>query len=159
MLLLPNLPSGHSIFCDDIRYEVNGTRSLVGVYGDAINIASNQPVILPKLCIDITLRIDQKMLPRTMGLLVIFETEDFVETELAKAEFEFPEMEADSSVANPFVNRDGLAIAQLSAQMQAMNIVISENGRIKVRGVDGDDLIALGSLGVKLIPHEPGNSA
>lgn len=149
MLILPSLPSGHSIFCEDIRQEVSGTRSLIGVYGDGIMIVSDQPVVIPKLCIDITLRVDRMLASRKMGLRVIFETEDFVESELASTEFEIPGAPEDNNLDSPFAEKDGFVCGQLSSQMQMANVPIATNGRIKVRGVDGGNLIALGSLGVK----------
>jgi hypothetical protein len=132
---------------------MSGTRSFIGVFGDSITIMSDQPIILPKLCIDITLQVNPKPSPRMLGLHVIFETEDFIETDLATTEFELPVSQSGANSANPFAKKDGFVCGQLSSQMQMANIPIAANGRIKVRGVDGDDLIALGSLGVKLLPQ------
>ena len=39
-----------TIFCDDIRYEVGGKLSLIGVYSGGL-LVNKFPVILPKLCV------------------------------------------------------------------------------------------------------------
>lgn len=43
----------YSIFCDDIRYEVNNKSSYMGVFGNLMYLPSF-PAVLPKLCIAIT---------------------------------------------------------------------------------------------------------
>lgn len=43
--------TGYSIFCDDIRHEVQGTVSYIGVYGPQMNIAATFPIVLPKFAI------------------------------------------------------------------------------------------------------------
>lgn len=40
----------HSVFCDDIRQEVGGKLTLVGVYSGAL-LVPTFPTVLPKLCI------------------------------------------------------------------------------------------------------------
>ncbi len=42
---------GMSIFCDDIRQEVAGKLSLIGVYGPDMVMAGAFPMVYPKLCI------------------------------------------------------------------------------------------------------------
>lgn len=41
----------HSLYCDDVRMEVGGKMSFVGVYQGQLIIHHNGPVTLPKLCI------------------------------------------------------------------------------------------------------------
>src|SRR5260221_12989855 len=51
-------PTGFTIFCDDIREEVNGKVSLIGCYGADLRILGNQfPILLPKLGFHITVRV------------------------------------------------------------------------------------------------------
>jgi len=40
----------HAIYCDDIRYEIGGKISLVGMYR-ATMLVPEVPVVLPKLCV------------------------------------------------------------------------------------------------------------
>lgn len=41
---------GYSIFCDDIRNEINGKLTFVGCYNGAMFVSGEFPVMLPKLC-------------------------------------------------------------------------------------------------------------
>src|SRR5262245_26134847 len=41
--------NGYTLFCDDIRLEVNGKYTLVGVYGADLIVSASLPLILPKL--------------------------------------------------------------------------------------------------------------
>lgn len=42
----------HTIFCDDIRHEINGKVSYIGVYSESL-LAPVFPITLPKLCISL----------------------------------------------------------------------------------------------------------
>ena len=44
-------PSGYTIFCDDIREEIGGKISLIGVYQYKKISSATFPVVIPKLCI------------------------------------------------------------------------------------------------------------
>jgi hypothetical protein len=48
----------HSLYCDDVRNEVGGKTTLVGVYESELNVSAtdsnNLPVSLPRLCITVT---------------------------------------------------------------------------------------------------------
>ena len=46
---MPNLRRGTAIFCDDIRQEVGGKLSLMGVYHGEMIIGAPAPLALPKL--------------------------------------------------------------------------------------------------------------
>src|SRR5437763_16850721 len=47
-------PWGFSVFCDDLRQEVDGKRTLVGAYMAAMNVTGTLPASLPKLAIAVT---------------------------------------------------------------------------------------------------------
>jgi hypothetical protein len=90
MLILPTNPSGFSIFCDDIRYEMSGKQTYIGVYDGSMRIASSAPATIPQLCVLTNMRFDQENLPRTVTLKIIFEDENFVEQEIASMETNLP---------------------------------------------------------------------
>jgi hypothetical protein len=46
----PLLPSGRTIFCDDIRDETWGKYSLMGIYDGQMSVLTGIPVTLPKFC-------------------------------------------------------------------------------------------------------------
>jgi len=46
-----------SIFCDDVRYELNGKVSLMGIYNDQMFVP-DFPITLPKVCAHFDLRVN-----------------------------------------------------------------------------------------------------
>lgn len=46
-------PFGHTIFCDDIRHEVSGKVSLIGVYAGVMLLTVDFPIVLPRLALRI----------------------------------------------------------------------------------------------------------
>ena len=45
----------HAIFCDDVRHEVGGKLSLMGIYQGSMNLTvQTLPVVLPRICAVIT---------------------------------------------------------------------------------------------------------
>ncbi|MGZ7132609.1 MAG: hypothetical protein ACXVH6_04450 [Halobacteriota archaeon] len=47
----------HSIYCDDVRNEVGGKTTLVGIYDSQMNVSADKdqlPIAIPKLCIAVT---------------------------------------------------------------------------------------------------------
>lgn len=65
----------HCYFCDDIRFELGGKVSLVGVYGGAMNVypppPAGQSFALPKLCIaaEVVTAVDEPF--RTLSIAVV----------------------------------------------------------------------------------------
>ncbi len=57
MIDIVSKPYGVTIFCDDIREELGGKFTYVGVYSNELQIVSKAPVILPKLCVSVRLLI------------------------------------------------------------------------------------------------------
>lgn len=48
---MPREPYGHCLFCDDIRDEIGGKTSYMGVYDNNLRVTGNGFVLLPKLAI------------------------------------------------------------------------------------------------------------
>lgn len=42
-------PYGITLFCDDIRHEINGKTTMVGVYSSNLVLPNNEPALLPSL--------------------------------------------------------------------------------------------------------------
>jgi hypothetical protein len=42
---------GHVVFCDDVRREIDGKLTLVGVYSSNLTVFGGFPAVLPKLCV------------------------------------------------------------------------------------------------------------
>lgn len=53
-------PTGIAIFCDDIREEVGGKTSYMGVYNGEMIIPTEAPTVLPKFCVSVHVRLTEK---------------------------------------------------------------------------------------------------
>ena len=52
---MPEPRAFHCLFCDDIRHEIGGKISLIGIYNQDIVFNASPPVTWPKLCIHLTI--------------------------------------------------------------------------------------------------------
>lgn len=59
-----------TIFCDDIRHEINGKMSLMGMYGDVMYLP-DFPITIPKICAFFELRIPPDLKNGTDATLTI----------------------------------------------------------------------------------------
>ncbi|MDQ6435531.1 hypothetical protein RB623_15850 [Mesorhizobium sp. LHD-90] len=70
-------PYGVTIFCDDIRSEIGGKHTLVGVYGSNLIIKKAKPAILPLISVAATIVIPNEFKATTMIYrLKRYKTED-----------------------------------------------------------------------------------
>lgn len=142
MIVYPSLPSGHTIFCDDVRQEVSGKQTLVGTYGAAMYVAEF-PAILPQICCVICYR----EAPDSIGnvaIRVIHEVND-EETVMAEIAFDIPEgTKPPAEMEGPFIMRVGNFVVQLSP------FSIEGPGLLKVRAFRDGDEIRLGALKIDL---------
>lgn len=74
----------HTIFCDDIRQEVNGKVSYIGVYADAL-LASRFPITLPKLCLALKVTTPAEGPFRSLKVRVLRDDEILADVEVGKA--------------------------------------------------------------------------
>ena len=152
MIILPSTPSGITIFCDDIRHEVTGKLSLIGVYE---SIASGTPIVIPQLCMITKVRLKQSELPFLLSLKIIFEDEEFSEEIIQEMELNIPAVDAELLTSQDviFSDKEGITYAQFQTQTSLINFPVSKSGRIKVRMFDGDNQIALGALRILIAPQ------
>lgn len=80
-------PYAHAIYCDDIRDEVGGKSTLVGVYHGSLLVQSF-PVTLPKLCVALQVVLPAESVPEGMKIRVMKDDELLAEGEMALADFE-----------------------------------------------------------------------
>lgn len=155
MLILPTTPSGTTIFCDDVRHEITGKFSLIGVYQDGMTIVGEVPVLIPQLCLVTKVRLDQKSLPFSFLLKMIFEDERLEEETIQEMSLSIPAVD-ENLIHNPdtvFSDKEGIQYAQFQTEARLLNFPISKSGRIKVRMFEGDNEIALGSIRILLAPQ------
>jgi len=75
----------YSIFCDDIRNEVNGKASFMGVVGSLLYV-NTFPCVLPKLCILITAMTDNENPFRELSFKVLVDDESAFDVKLGPEE-------------------------------------------------------------------------
>jgi hypothetical protein len=144
MIVYPKLPSGHVIFCDDIRHEVGGKVTFVGVYTGYMYVNGTLPVALPKLCFGIVYRQEVTAAdPVTIKVFVPGYEEPVAETRLD------PEPQMNLPPEGEFIMHEARLF------VEAAPVLIREEGRIMVRAYRGDDEIRLGVLTIQLAEATP----
>jgi len=156
MTILP-LPEiyGYTIFCDDIRQEVGGKITFVGVYSGTMFIHGEFPVTFAKFAFGISLMQRREILEPNIQVQIFLpgDAEDFpsigghisepvegvVAAETARAVERFPKSDE--------------RIVAMHMNLVAAPLVIKESGLIKVRAVRRGDLVRLGSIRVLSQPQ------
>lgn len=154
--------SGHSIFCDDIRQEVQGTVSYIGVYGPEMNIATPFPAALPKFGITTFIRIqasDTDDIEASKLLINAYfpgEKEDTprysIPIDAETVQQGLQKMRELASV--PSDEQDTERSLQLAIPVLMANVVISQPGLIRIRGIMGVRRFRLGALRVNAAPPQ-----
>jgi hypothetical protein len=132
---------GITIFCDDIREELNNKKTLVGAYADDLLVTSGFPIVLPVLGLLVTLLepIGSTDGPLNLKVYVPGERDDEVVIDL-----DLPENRAslgDSLLPDPSAEYLSSIIS-----LRLSPLLIRKEGRIKVRAYKRDHEIRLGTL-------------
>ena len=144
MIIYPSLPSGHTIFCDDVRQEASGKQTLVGTYGTSM-LVSEFPAMLPQICCVISYR-EAPEATGKVAIRVIHEINDD-ETVMAEILYDIPEgSKPPAEMEGPFIMRTGSFLVQISP------FAIEGPGLLKVRAFRDDDEIRLGALKISHAP-------
>jgi hypothetical protein len=157
MIINPSLPSGFVTFCDDIRHEVTGKMTLVGVYGGQMVVGGTLPITLPQICAVITFRFLPPSEPIKPAIKIFITGQDeplfMMETEIVPAQAEAAVARDIPSDEDPY----RITFAQMVITPQIQGLVIKEASTIKVRAYIGDDEIRLGALSIMVAPDQPIN--
>jgi hypothetical protein len=133
---------GYTIFCDDIRHEVSGKVTYVGVYNGVIAPENGElPIVLPKLCVSTTINWYEDELPAPPMTLKIFGPGS--DEALSQVEFQFPDS-ADVIWLPGEKSKD--AFISISLQAAFTGITFRKQGALKVRAYGGGQEFKLGSL-------------
>lgn len=157
MIINPSLPSGFVTFCDDIRHEVTGKMTLVGVYNGQMVVGGTLPITLPQICAVITFRFLPPSEPIKPAIKMFISGQDeplfMMETEIAVAQAEAAIAQDVPSEEDP----DRITFAQMVITPQIQGLVIKEACTLKVRAYIGDDEIRLGALPIIVVPSQSQN--
>jgi hypothetical protein len=151
-------PFAVSIFCDDIRQEVGGKLSFMGVYYGAMYVPQF-PIQLPKFCVNVTFYEPKTMAEARVEPVIIrvFMPNDADTTPSAEGVLQ-PGKEI-ISLLPPSELLDEPDVPQLAianAMFLQAPVVIQLPGRIRVRcEYPGGQILKAGSLRVE---HQPGQS-
>lgn len=144
MIIYPYLPSGHTVFCDDIRHELGGKISLIGIYQREI-IVREFPVTLPKLCMVITIN-EKVSSDGQRQIKVIFEPDGPI------SETETVLLDLGYSLPDEVVKEEPEEFLMRSKRLElvAAPFKLERPGQIKVRMYHNEDEIRLGAILIKL---------
>lgn len=142
MIINPRLPTGHVVFCDDIREEIGGKLTYVGVYRNALVISALAPVTLPQLCAAVSLRIEPPAGPLSVILRILRSDSDEA---LFEAQVELEELIAPLH-PSPFSDANSVPFFELFFPVRMPSLIIKQDCAIKVRAYIGDDEIRLGAI-------------
>ncbi|MFN0045598.1 MAG: hypothetical protein ACKVOS_03945 [Sphingorhabdus sp.] len=144
MIIKPSSPDGYTLFCDDIRHEVTGKTTLVGIYNSQLIITGNLPVILPKLCASITLRLNPPLHP-LKPVIKVFRTDQ--DEPIFVCEVDIPAVDPEKiPQVNQHLEPDAVTFIQFSVNAQFESFQIEKPCALKVRVFIGNDELRLGAL-------------
>jgi hypothetical protein len=135
-------PFGITIFCDDVRSEIGGKFTYVGVYSANLQITGEAPATLPKLACVIQIVIPFGFSFEKFRLVVKMQAEGFERliTEI-------------SSPPPPPVSEQDRVIKQVLNMIMAP-FVVESDGRLMVRAYFDDLEVKLGALDIKIEAQE-----
>jgi hypothetical protein len=141
---------GYTIFCDDIRQEVGGKLSFVGVYSGTIFIHGEFPVTLPKFAFGISL-IQRREIVEPNIEVQIFLPGDAEDSPSIRGQLSEPMEGALAAQIARAVDET----ATMHINLVAAPLTFTESGIMKVRAVRRGDLISLGDIRIESQPYPP----
>jgi hypothetical protein len=145
-------PYGVTIFCDDIRQEVNGKLTLVGCYGSELHIIGVYPAELPAFAALINIRVPYKSKLESLKLVVSKEESGELE-EIFNAQVDIAQAQDTSDDIKALIET-GERMLGVSIPCKLPPVRFLGDGIIKVRAyLDGEVEVKIGSLPVSL--HDP----
>jgi hypothetical protein len=148
---------GYTVFCDDIRQEIGGKFSYIGVYSGFMFVNGSFPITLPKLCLAITFLQRREILDANIGLRIYLpgETDDDAPSIQADLQEQKEGIVAEQTAAEVAgLPKPDISFVAMHAKMLFSPVVITQAGDIRVRAVRKGELIRLGGLRVAMAPAE-----
>lgn len=140
-------PYGTTVFCDDIRYEINGKLTLIGCYTTEMNFRGPFPGTLPMFAALIQLRIPEAVPFNSIKIRVIKE-EGSEKNEIFETDINFTDDDRKEAFPGGAEN-DEERVFLMTFPLQWSSFQMKESGFIRVRAyLDGDKEVRIGSLKV-----------
>jgi hypothetical protein len=140
---------GNTIFCDDIRLELEGKITYVGTYTGTLLVKLDFPVTLPKFCIAAMFAQKAGLFERNLKLLV-FLPGDSDEKASIEADVQVP-----PDVGTSPSNNEDPSYAIVGSNLMFAPLMIEKPGQIKVRVLRNGVLHRIGALNVKPFSEGP----
>lgn len=152
---------GYTDFCDDVRHEIGGKLTLVGVYGSSMLIHEPFPATLPKLCLSITYfeRVNAISGPVQVRIFLPGNRADEPDMELT---LPIESMRRDAQIAghnNKVLERPEEGEPTLIARFPIVisPFEIEEPGNLRVRVVADGKVFRFGSLNIDYEQQQSGS--
>ncbi|KTB97813.1 DUF6941 family protein [Pseudomonas sp. ICMP 10191] len=136
----------HAIFCDDIRQEVGGKTTMVGIYTGQL-VASEIPCVLPKICLALSL-----VTPQKRKFEEICVTGSFNDVEIFKMELSKKQIESIVTQAPERTEPVSFYTVQLMAILTPFQI--EKAGKLKLSVLADGKKLECGGLEIKHAPPE-----
>jgi hypothetical protein len=137
---------GITIFSDDLRHEIGGKITCVGIYRGTLIHRAEFPVILPKLAMLIMYREQAQTLSGDLIIRAYFPG-DADESPTFEVTIPMDELRAKSVKPDP-MPQDGEWAHNIEIPIVISPVVIKEEGWIRVRAYCGKEVFKLGTLRV-----------
>jgi hypothetical protein len=149
-------PFGYTIFCDDIRQEIAGKFTLVGVYGLEMTVFGTLPTRLAKLALSVAYveRIGESEEPLELLVYVPGDADDAPTLRAPVPEDKLTQFRHVK--VPPYVGETPWTM--LTFQVAFSPIELKQEGALRVRMIRGDEEIELGALRIRAQPPLPGQA-
>jgi hypothetical protein len=146
LYVTPSHYYGHTIFSDDLRYEIDGKLNYIGVYNGVMYFPANQsfPVALPKLSAFVWLYMPVEKDPKEIELLVSFPGDKEDAPSFRQVYKDFPPRK---SVVNDVPKSD--LRGYFRQPLLFSPVSIASTGLIEVTSRVDDEFVRLGGLYVR----------
>lgn len=145
---------GFTIFCDDLRNEVDGKLSFIGSYHGIMFVWGTFPASVPKFAFGVTLfqhKERARTQERDIGVRIILPGET-IETASYRLDISAQQTRQLGLTEDPFPIADDEAqppLIRVQLQFMAVPLLLRQPGLIKARAIDGGRVIKLGALRVQ----------
>lgn len=140
---------GYTTFCDDIREEVGGKSTLVGCYTGELVHQAEYPLTLPKLGLFAQLLVPPDKMPQVFELSV-----DFVPTgqTLINMSNDLAGLDVNALLTPKDPDdEDEERYIVLASKIILSPLVVSQDGKLRVRAMLDGQLVRLGSLKIRRV--------
>jgi hypothetical protein len=141
---------GYSIFCDDIRVEIDGKLTFVGSYGGRMYVNAPFPVTLPKFAISVIFQQAKELFIPNLGIWIFLpgDSDDHPSIQGVFTEHSEGATLKHLEQAPQLPSDIPARYVGITSNMTLQNLVLKEAGTLSVRVLRGDDLHRVGRLAV-----------